>query len=146
MQNLALETSQPRALSSVTQYQNDENDDDDSIEYVDDGDDNYTHKVGECFEMDVFFDHRSPMGNRSMDSITTAPTSNANRKQQRRRKSVTSTNAINGGLLRALEASSGSCKLSDDDLVPAEVQIGDIVRRMDRRHSRRRSFTSAYAA
>ena len=155
MQNLALETSQhPRGLSSVTQYQNDENDDDDSIEYMyvdDDEEDNDTHKVGECFEMDVFVDHQSPMGNNSMDSIITAPTSNANktsRPDRRRRKSATSTDAINDALLRVLEGSSGSsCKLSDDDdLLPAEVQIGDIARRMDRRYSRRRSFTNAYAA
>ena len=149
MQNLALETSQPRGLSSVTQHQNDDNDDDDdSIEYVDDGENNDTHKVGECFEMDVFVDRQSPMGNNSMDSIITAATSNANRKQQRRRKSATSTDAINDALLRVLEGSSGSsCKLSDDDdLVPAEVQIGDIARRMDSRYSRRKSFTNAYAA
>jgi hypothetical protein len=155
MQNLALETSQRDGLAfdqeqKNKKYNNVADDDGDSIDFVDSkkdaGDDNYTYKVGECFEMDVFADHRAPMGNNSMDSIATAPTSNTNRKQ-RRSESATSTNAINDALLRVLEDSSGSsCNLSDDDLVPAEVQIGDIARRMDRRYSRRRSFTNAYAA
>eukprot|EP00563_Minutocellus_polymorphus_P003375 CAMPEP_0181037394 /NCGR_PEP_ID=MMETSP1070-20121207/9376_1 /TAXON_ID=265543 /ORGANISM="Minutocellus polymorphus, Strain NH13" /LENGTH=322 /DNA_ID=CAMNT_0023115103 /DNA_START=90 /DNA_END=1058 /DNA_ORIENTATION=+ len=142
MQNLALEASQHDGGMG----------DDDSVEYVSShDDDSHNFKVGECYEMNVFVDHRTTRtrivdNNDSMGSVTTELTSNAKKKASRR-NSATSTDDMNDILLKALEkSSSNGCKLSDADVVPTEVEVGKIARRMDRRFSRRRSFTNATAA
>lgn len=126
--------------------------DDDSIGYVSShDDDSHNFKVREWYEMNVFADHSTTRtrivdNNDSMGSITTELTSNAKKKASRR-NSATSTDAMNDILFRALEeSSSNGCKLSDDHVVPTEVEVGNIARRMGRRFSRRRSFINATAA